>query len=148
MSAINIAQTLVERWEGCKLEAYPDPATGGDPWTIGYGATGTGITKGTVWTQDQADNDLRQRLGVLFDAVQGNVPEDATDHQIGACLSFSYNVGLHAFLSSTLLRTWNAGNVAEAANQFPLWNKAAGKVMSGLTSRRMDERRVFLGGDP
>ncbi|WP_141395346.1 glycoside hydrolase family protein, partial [Enterobacter hormaechei] len=28
---------LIKRFEGCRLRAYPDPATGGAPWTIGYG---------------------------------------------------------------------------------------------------------------
>lgn len=148
MSAIDIATTLIRRWEGCSLTAYPDPATGAEPWTIGYGATGPGITQGTVWTMDQAKADLQSRLGVLADAVQRNVPGDATDHQIGACLSFAYNEGLHAFLGSTLLRLWNAGNADGAANQFPLWDKAAGKEMQGLFNRRVDERRVFLGDDP
>jgi len=29
--------TLLKTWEGCELSAYPDPASGGAPWTIGYG---------------------------------------------------------------------------------------------------------------
>lgn len=31
--------TLIKEFEGCSLTAYPDPGTGGDPWTIGYGWT-------------------------------------------------------------------------------------------------------------
>ncbi|MEM1051626.1 MAG: hypothetical protein AAGI28_05970, partial [Pseudomonadota bacterium] len=59
---------LIKRFEGCArlrrdglVEAYPDPGTGGDPWTIGWGATGRGIDRqerigpGTVWTQAQCD---------------------------------------------------------------------------------------------
>ena len=41
---------LIKKFEGCAkirrdglVEAYPDPGSGGDPWTIGWGATGTGI---------------------------------------------------------------------------------------------------------
>jgi GH24 family phage-related lysozyme (muramidase) len=34
-----------------RFDAYPDPATGGAPWTIGWGSTGPDITKGTVWTK-------------------------------------------------------------------------------------------------
>lgn len=51
--------------EGCKLTAYPDPLSGGDPWTIGYGATGPGIVQGTVWTQEHADADLAARAANL-----------------------------------------------------------------------------------
>ncbi|MGE8289880.1 MAG: lysozyme, partial [Stenotrophomonas sp.] len=55
MSAQDNAAALVRKWEGCRLKAYPDPASGGDPWTIGFGATGPGIRRGVVWTQQQAD---------------------------------------------------------------------------------------------
>jgi hypothetical protein len=30
---------LIKEFEGCHLSAYPDPLSGGDPWTIGYGTT-------------------------------------------------------------------------------------------------------------
>ena len=56
---------LIKRFEGCgrqrsdgMVEAYPDPGTGGDPWTIGWGATGAGIGPGTVWTRAQCDERL------------------------------------------------------------------------------------------
>ena len=58
MSALAHAVALIKRWEGCRLEAYPDPASGGEPWTIGWGATGPGIKKGVRWTQAQADDRL------------------------------------------------------------------------------------------
>src|SRR5689334_19359009 len=45
---------LIQQFEGCarlrqdgSVEAYPDPGTGGAPWTIGWGATGPGIAEGT-----------------------------------------------------------------------------------------------------
>jgi hypothetical protein len=38
--------TLLRQWEGCLLSAYPDPASGGVPWTIGYGHTGPEVTAG------------------------------------------------------------------------------------------------------
>lgn len=50
----------LKRDEGLRLHAYPDPLSGGDPWTIGYGATGPGIRKGTVWTQEQAEKRLTE----------------------------------------------------------------------------------------
>ena len=51
---------LIKRFEGCArrrpdglYEAYPDPGTGGAPWTIGWGATGKGIGPHSVWTQGE-----------------------------------------------------------------------------------------------
>ena len=45
----------LRRDEGLRLEAYPDPLSGGEPWTIGYGHTGSEVCEGLVWTLDQAE---------------------------------------------------------------------------------------------
>ena len=45
----------IKQEEGLRLNAYPDPLSHGDPWTIGYGSTGPDIRQGVVWTQEQAD---------------------------------------------------------------------------------------------
>ncbi len=58
--------------EGCRLEAYPDPLSGADPWTIGYGCTGPDIKQGTVWTQAQAEDALRVEVA----KVEGQLDED------------------------------------------------------------------------
>jgi lysozyme len=41
------AVDFVSQHEGLRLNAYPDPATGGDPWTIGYGSTGPNVKPGS-----------------------------------------------------------------------------------------------------
>lgn len=148
MNAVEIGEALCKKWEGCKLTAYPDPATGAEPWTIGYGSTGPGIVDGTIWTQAQADEDLQHRLQGILYRIESACPANASDNQLGACMSLAYNVGVNGFLMSILLRTWKAGDVIGAADQFLTWDKAAGRVMQGLLNRRQDERRVFLGGDP
>ena len=45
---------LIQQFEGLRLTAYPDPGTGGDPWTIGIGHTG-GVQEGDTCTQAEAD---------------------------------------------------------------------------------------------
>jgi hypothetical protein len=37
--AVAVALPLVKEFEGCRLTAYPDPETGAEPWTIGWGST-------------------------------------------------------------------------------------------------------------
>ena len=61
--------TLIKQFEGCArrrgdgwFDAYPDPGTGGAPWTIGWGATGPGIVQGTVWSGAQCDARLEADL--------------------------------------------------------------------------------------
>lgn len=145
MSALAHAVQLVKKWEGCKLSAYPDPATGAAPYTIGYGATGPGIAPGLKWSQKQADDRLATDLDRFTKGVQSALRRQATDAQLGAMVSLAYNIGVSAFRGSTLLKLFNAGDIGGAAKQFPRWNKADGKVMKGLTSRRADEQKVFEG---
>lgn len=145
MSALAYAVSLVKKWEGCRLEAYPDPGSGGDPWTIGYGATGPGIKKGVRWTQAQADDRLALDVDRFLKGVRSVLKRPATDAQLGAMTSLAYNVGVSAFRNSTLLRKFNAGDIAGAAAEFERWNRAGGRVMKGLTNRRRDERSVFVG---
>lgn len=145
MSALAHALALIKKWEGCRLEAYPDPGTGGAPWTIGYGATGPGIVKGVRWTQRQADDRLAVDVDRFLKGVRSVLKKPASDAQLGAMTSLAYNIGVGAFRDSTLLRKFNAGDIAGAAEQFARWNRAGGRVMQGLSNRRADERRVFVG---
>ncbi len=144
MSAIAHAVIIVKKWEGCKLEAYPDPATGGAPWTIGYGATGPGIARGLKWSQKQAEDRLALDLDRFMAGVKSVLRHKVNDRQLAAMTSLAYNIGVGAFKGSTLLRKFNAGDIEGAANEFPRWNKANGKVMRGLTNRRLDEQKLFL----
>lgn len=136
---------LIKAFEGLSLKAYPDPATGGEPITIGYGATG-GIKLGTVWTQDQADKRLAEDVQRFADGVSKAL-EGAltTQSQFDAMVSLAYNVGLGNFGGSTLLKKHKAGDYLGAGGEFPKWNKAAGKVMGGLVRRRAAEAQLYKG---
>lgn len=136
--------SLIKQFEGCMLKAYPDPATGGAPWTIGYGHTGNDVRPGMVWTQVQADSALISDLAQCERAVSRLVNVNLTQNQFDALVSFVFNVGSGNLQSSTLLRKLNSGDYRGAAEEFPRWNKAAGKVMVGLTKRRAAERELFL----
>ncbi|WP_250533566.1 lysozyme [Caballeronia sp. AZ10_KS36] len=141
-----LCEPLVKASEGCELVAYPDPASGGDPWTCGYGATGKGIGRGTVWTQEQADTRLTADLLRFGAAVDGLVKVPLTAQQKAALVDFSFNVGTGSLSTSTLLKLLNTGDYDGAAEQFTRWNIAAGKVMPGLVKRRARERSLFLTG--
>lgn len=138
---------LTKASESCQLTTYADPATGGEPWTVGWGATGPSIVPGVVWSQLQADADLSTRLGVIGRQIDSYVLVPLAPQQKAALADFIYNVGVGNFASSTLLRTLNAGDYAGAAEQFLAWNKAAGKVLAGLVTRRARERSLFLTGE-
>lgn len=135
---------LIKTFESCRLEAYPDPATKAEPYTIGWGATGQGIKLGVKWTQEQADARLQNDVNKLAVTLQPLVKSAVNDNQFSAMVCFAYNVGLGSLKNSTLLKLVNEGKFAKAADEFPKWNKAAGKVMKGLVARRAAERELFL----
>lgn len=140
------ATNLIKQFEGCKLKAYPDPATGAAPWTVGYGATGAGIGPTTVWTQVQADFDLETRVEALGAFIDSECKIPLTDEEKAALISFTYNVGRGNFDHSTLLKKLNSGDIEGASQEFLKWNMAAGKVIAGLTKRRGGEMAEFLLG--
>lgn len=157
MNAIEVARRIIMRWERCgrrmpdgRLESYPDPVSKGDPWTIGWGSTGKGIKKGTVWTEKQADEDLESRIAHLDLVVMGMVKVDAEEYELGALISICDNVGYPKIEASTLIRLMNEGaDREEVADQFLRWDKSTvnGNLIQveGLLNRRKYERSVFIG---
>jgi lysozyme len=138
---------LTKAMESLRLKAYPDPATGGAPWTCGWGATGPDINPGTVWTQAQAEARLNADLARAGLVVSSLVHIYITQGQFDALADFVFNVGAGNFRSSTLLRLLNQGDIQGAADQFARWNLANGKVMPGLVMRRDCEKKMFLKPD-
>ena len=140
---------LIQEFEKCarlrsdgRFEAYPDPASGGAPWTIGWGSTGPGIAPGTVWTRQQCDdrfwNDLR-RCGDEVEAALAGAP--TTQAQFDALTSFHYNSG--KIRTATLTRFHREGRFTAAAAQFGKWIYAAGKKSKGLIRRRAAEAALY-----
>jgi len=142
---------LIKANEGLRLKAYPDPGTGGEPWTIGYGTTtaaGVGrVTKGMVISQVQAESMLVRALETYEAGVLKALKRTPGQHQFDAMVSLAYNIGIGKFASSSVVRFFNAGDVEKAAGAFLMWNKAAGKVLPGLVKRRKAERDLFLKPD-
>ncbi len=136
---------LIKRFEGCArlrpdglVGAYPDPGTGGAPWTIGWGATGIGVGPETVWSQAQCDERLERdlvRYGADVATAIGNAA--TTQSQFDALVSFHYNTG--AIARATLTRLHRQGRFDEAASEFARWKFAAGRPMNGLLRRRQAE---------
>lgn len=154
ISSVGIA--LIKQFEGCAslrrdglVEAYPDPASGGEPWTIGWGSTGKWedgkIGPGTVWTPEQCNRRLErdlERFAAEVSQAIGDAP--VSQEQFDALISFHYNTG--AIARATLTRKHIAGDFAGAAKEFARWNKAAGRISKGLTRRRQAEAKLYSSG--
>lgn len=134
-------KALIREFEGERLTAYPDPATGGEPWTIGVGHTG-GVKRGDTITKAQSDAFLTADLKRFENAVNRLAPK-TTQSQFDAMVSLAFNVGEGNLSSSTLLKLHNAGDYAGAKGQFAKWRMAAGKVLPGLVRRREAEAALY-----
>lgn len=154
MTSSEKLKDFIKRKESLALTAYPDPKTGGAPWTIGYGSTGSDVREGTVWTLEKAEqrfeDDLKQFEFMVNDAVK--VP--LTQGQFDALVSIVYNVGpgskykdgiirLKDGRPSTLLRKLNEGDYANARAEFFRWVSPGSSVERGLRLRREAEVREF-----
>ena len=141
---------LIKHFEGCKLKAYPDPATGGVPWTIGYGNTqykdGRSVKRGDVITQQQAEEMFADLVNTRYaSAVVNLIRTTVNQNQFDALVSFAYNCGIGNLQKSTLLKKVNVNPSDQSIPlQFAKWNKAAGKVMNGLTRRRKAEADMYF----
>lgn len=137
-------RALIKDFEGVVLKVYADPATGGEPWTAGVGHTGPDVKPGMKVTREMAEAWLTADLA-KFEKVVADAAPVATQDQFDAMVSLCFNIGSGNFLKSTLLQKHRAGLYGAAADQFAVWNRAAGKVMAGLTRRRAAEARLYRG---
>ncbi len=137
---------LIVRFEAYRFHAYPDPVTGGAPWTVGYGATGPNIGPNTAWTKPIALADLQERIRALYAGMVSMIIPSLSNNQWSAVLSFAYNCGLGAFQKSHLRASINSGKLDAdtITGNFESWDKAAGSVNQALLSRRRAEAKLFL----
>ncbi len=142
-AVVGMLLALIGGLEGLRLNAYPDPATGGKPWTVCYGHT-DGVKPNDQYTIDQCKlllmNDLKVYTRGVEDCVQVYLPPK----RYVALVSFAYNVGIKNACRSSVVKLINQGRTREGCNALLLWNKAAGIVFPGLTKRREKEREYCL----
>ena len=142
-TALATTGVFVAKHEGLILGTYVDPV---GIITSCYGHTGPELKLGQKFSEDecleQLAKDLSKHNTEMMKYVK--VPLSAEEH--AAYLSFTYNVGVGNFKSSTLLKKLNAGEREEACNQLSRWVYAKGKKLKGLVNRREDEKSLCLSG--
>jgi lysozyme len=138
----------LQRHEGLRLIAYPDPATGGAPWTICYGHTGKEVYRGLTVSKDQCVAWLREDVAEAESYLRQYVRVPLRQGQWDAYVSFVYNAGPENFRKSTMLRLLNAGQALASCQQFPHWKYANKKVLDGIVKRRYEEQTMCLQSGP
>jgi lysozyme len=136
--APEVAAPFILEKEGCELTAYKCPA---GVWTIGAGHT-EGVHEGDTITRDEALEMLVADLQEFAQKIAKGVKTPCTRGQYVAMMSLAYNIGVSAFLRSSVLRLHNAGAPTQAAESFLLWKFAGGRPI--LLPRRKAERKEYL----
>jgi len=141
------ASELIKKFEGLELKAYICPA---GKLTIGHGHAFGDVAKNQVITKEEAEKILEKDIEHFKTGVTKYVMVKLSENQLGALISFAFNVGIGNFKKSTLLKKLNTKDYEGAAFEFLKWNKATidGKltVLNGLTKRREAEKEIFLKG--
>lgn len=133
--------------EGLRYTAYPDPGSGGAPWTICWGST-KGVYRGLTQTHQQCEQRLAADLWTAERAVQRRLKHPVRQGEYDALVSFTFNVGEGNLSTSTLLKMTNAGQWPGNCQQYARWVYASGKKLKGLQVRRYDEATLCLQGGP
>jgi len=153
--AIGLALPLIEHFEGLELKAYPDPLSGGDPWTIGIGSTrhldGRPVRRGDVITEAVAREMLLCYAKECEATQRRRIPtwDCMTPNQQAAILSFAFNFGAHFYNShgfATITRNLKQSDWAAVPETLKMYRNPGTHVEAGLLRRRIAEGDLFSTG--
>ena len=143
----NLGLELIKKYEGFKAKAYLCPA---NVPTIGYGSTyyenGTKVKLTDPLITKERATELLEALLVSYErSVDSYCVDTINQNQFDALCSFAYNCGVGNLKSSTLLKKVNKNpNDPIIKDEFIKWNKGGGKVLTGLTKRRIEEAQLYF----
>jgi lysozyme len=127
----------LQRDEGLRLDAYPDPLSGGDPWTIGYGHTGPDVHAGLVWTPEQATAALQADIATAENALSAQLPwwTNLDDLRQDVMVNMTFNMGI-----ATLLQFHNTLAAIQAGN----WQAAHDGMLASAWAHQVGARAQRL----
>ena len=146
------AVKLIKEFEGCHLSAYPDPLSGSDPWTIGYGTTrysdGRKVQRGDKITVIDASNLLELEVDRIAAKLRATVPfwNAMSGNQQCALISFAYNLGSGFYGSTgfeTISKRLRDKDWAAVPDALLLYRNPGTNVEAGLLRRRQAEGRLW-----
>lgn len=144
------ALDLIKLSEGFFIKAYVCPA--GVP-TIGYGTIkypmGRPVSIGDICNREQAEYYLIHEINLAKGRIVRFLEEielELNPNQFGALVSFAYNLGAGVITNPdrSMSIALRAKDLDLVADTFLIYNKAGGKALTGLATRRNAERELFL----
>ena len=148
MSDLSRAVNLIRKYEGFNEKAYPDPSSGGEPYTVGFGTQfypdGSPVKQGQCCSQEKALEYLFHEINVIeTQLLRLNLGLDEHMHQ--ALVSFIHSVGWESFLYSRIIDCLEVEDFSGATDEIGRWVfDADHKVIGGLLDRRREEMNLFL----
>ena len=133
-----LAQNL-RRDEGLRLRAYPDPLSGAEPWTIGYGHTGGDVGPGLVWSPAQAETALIADIARACERLDDKAPwwRGLDDVRQDVLANMVFNMGWLNPAGTHGLGTFHAALAAIRAGQ---WQAAHDGLLDSAWAREVGDR--------
>jgi lysozyme len=150
MSDLSCAINLIRKYEGFNEKAYPDPTTGAEPYTFGYGTQfypdGSPVRKGNCCSKEKALEYLFHEVNLIeTQLLKFNFGLDS--HMLQALISFVHSIGWEPFLYTSIIDNLELENYAGVTQEMGGWIfDADHKVIGGLLDRRREEIDLFIQG--
>jgi lysozyme len=144
-----VLATTLTGFEGVRLHAYPDPATGGKPWAICMGDT-NGVKRGDVATLAECKKQLYEVAPQYIKPLEACVKVPVPDLRLIALVSAAWNLGPATVCGKkgrkqpSIVDLLNAGKWKQGCEAFLRYDSAAGIYFPGLHTRRVKERAMCL----
>lgn len=142
------AINLIRKYEGFNEKAYADPATGAEPYTIGFGTQyypdGSPVKKGQLCSKEKALEYLFHEASIIDTELQKlNLGLDDSMRQ--ALISFVHSIGWEPFLYSEIVDAIEREDFKTASDAMSRWIfDEYHQVVGGLIDRRREEVNLFL----
>jgi GH24 family phage-related lysozyme (muramidase) len=146
------AMDLIRSFEGFVDHAYPDPATGAEPWTIGYGFTtlnGRPVQPGQTISRGQAEEELQRQAQACANHLATTIPcwQQMNGNQRCALLDFAWNLGMDFYGDeanfATISRDLRTRDWAQVPQTLLLYCDPGTAVQAGLLRRRQAEATLW-----
>ncbi|MFM7640483.1 MAG: glycoside hydrolase family protein [Cyanobium sp.] len=148
------AVQLIAQFEGFVGHAYPDPASGGEPWTIGYGFTsldGRAVQPGDTISQAEGEAQLLSGVNGCARHLATKIPywSAMAEDQRCALISFAWNLGEDFYGSDgfdTISRQLREKDWSVVPSGLLLYCDPGTTVSDGLLRRRQAEANLWQKG--
>lgn len=146
-AACALCAPVTMHFEGKRNTAYSDNLPANPVPTACFGHTGPEVRVGTRYTDAQCAGLLQGDLKKHAAGVAACTPGIINRPQVfAATTDFTYNLGVRTYCQSSAARFFAAGRWRDGCNRLALYNRAGGKVLTGLVRRRAADVQLCLQG--